>query len=447
VSRLYRGTNETVVLDSISGDRVHSSPHSLRLPWHHNAVTEVEPSEDPIAARRQSAPILAGITVLRSAGLALVVGMLCGIAAWLFHRSLTWVTSMRSSHRWLVVLLPIAGVAIVTGYRKLSSERRLNMELILRSATSSDEPVAARIAPMVLLGTLTTHLFGGSAGREGTAVQMGAGLAAGLGHMLVVPPTVARLLLYAGMAAGFAAVFGTPIAGAIFALEVCRYRAGWRTLIAASPSSVAAAFVGDFISHRLGVSHVAYAIGRDGLATELTVDLALRWIAIAAAVALCAHAYLQLTALVRNALQQVKPWQRVAAGGAIIAIASLMFGDQYLGLGLPTISAAFTSPVAQTAFAIKLVLTAITVGAGFIGGEVTPLFFVGATLGNVLAPLLGIPLGLCAGVTMCAMFGVAARVPIAITLMAGEMFGSPALIHVALVTLVGSLLMGKRGLY
>jgi H+/Cl- antiporter ClcA len=419
----------------------------MRLPWHNNAVTEVEPTEDSIAAWRQSTQILAGIAVLRSAGLALVVGMMCGIAAWLFHRSLTWVTAMRSSHRWLVFLLPIAGVAIVTGYRKLSSQRQLNMELIVRSATSSDEPVAARIAPMVLLGTLTTHLFGGSAGREGTAVQMGAGLAAGLGHMLVVPPTIARLLLYAGMSGGFAAVFGTPIAGAIFALEVCRYRAGWRTLVAAVPASVAAAFVGDFVSHRLGVSHTAYAIGRDSLITEMTVDLALRWIAIAVAVALCAHVYLQITALVRNALPQVKPWQRVAAGGAIVTIASLMFGDQYLGLGLPTISAAFTSPVAQNAFAIKLAFTAITVGAGFIGGEVTPLFFIGATLGNVLAPLLGIPLGLCAGVTMCAMFGVAARVPIAITLMAGEMFGSPVLIHVALVTLVGRLLMGKRGLY
>jgi H+/Cl- antiporter ClcA len=298
---------------------------------------------------------------------------------------------------------------------------------------------------MVLIGTLVTHLFGGSAGREGTAVQMGASLADEIAHRFGVGPALRRQLLAAGIAGGFGSVFGTPIAGTLFGLEVVAVgRMEYDALVPA----LIAALVGDFTTRRLGVVHTAYpAMPSLELGPLLLAKLAV----IGVAMALATMAFVELTHRLKKALEVRVPRLpvRMFLGGlVIVALWKLVGTSDYLGLGVPTIVRAFGDPhLASYAFAAKLVFTAITLSAGFLGGEVTPLFFVGATLGSVLARLLGLPLELGAGVGIAAVFGAAANTPIALSVMAAEILGSASFPHVVIVTVIAYLLSGHRGIY
>lgn len=374
-----------------------------------------------------------------------VVGVVCGAASALFLWLLDEATGARVDHEAIVYLLPVAGLVIGALYQRFGEPVRGGNNLVIDTIHDDGPEIPLRLAPMVLIGTVLTHLFGGSAGREGTAVQMGASLSDWIAHRLRLARVTRLALVAAGVAGGFGSVFGTPIAGAVFGLElVVLGRLRTEALVPA----LVAAVVGDLTTRGLGIEHTAYP---QVAAVMLTPWLLVRWLGFAVAVAAVTVLFIELTHGIKRKADRHLPRLalRMAAGGAVVVgLWTLVGTSDYLGLGVPVIVRAFDDPgLPEYAFALKLLFTAVTVGAGFLGGEVTPLFFIGAALGNVLGRLLGIPIDLAAGVGMAALFATASRTPIALSIMAAELLGAAVLPHVAIVAVVASLLAGRRSIY
>lgn len=374
-----------------------------------------------------------------------LAGVAAGAASALFLYLLDLATEYRNGNETIVYTLPVAGLVIGTIYARWGTSIKGGNNLIIDTIHDDSPQIPVRMAPMVLAGTVLTHLFGGSAGREGTGVQMGASLADEIAHRFRVSPQVRRELLAAGIAGGFGSIFGTPVAGMIFGMEVvCLGAISYEALVPA----LVASFVGDYVTRSLGINHTPYPhIGW----VDLSVPLFLKWIVFAVAVAVTAAAFIELTHFLNKQLGKYFPSLpvRMFAGGVVIVILWKLLGTgDYLGLGVPMILRSFSDPdLPQYAFVLKLLFTAITLGAGFLGGEVTPLFFIGAALGSALAGPLGIPLELAAGVGLAAVFAAAANTPLALSVMAVELMGASVLPHVIVVCVVAYLLSGHRGIY
>jgi H+/Cl- antiporter ClcA len=374
-----------------------------------------------------------------------LVGLVCGIASAAFLWLLDQATEWRTGHEAIVYALPVAGLTLGWIAERFGQEIKAGNNLVIDTIHDDGPEIPLRMAPLVLLGTVLTHLFGGSAGREGTAVQMGASLTDWTSHRLGLGRPVRRQLLAAGVAGGFGSVFGTPVAGAVFGLEfVVRGRMEYHALVPALVASV----VGDLTTRGLGIVHTSYPAVPQ---VPLTPLLLLEWLLFAAVIAAVAVAFIELTHLIKRQGERHVPWLpvRMFLGGlAVVALWKLVGTSDYLGLGVPMIERAFTDPhLPVEAFAVKLLFTAVTLGAGFLGGEVTPLFFVGATLGNVLARPLGIPLELGAAVGLAALFAAAANTPLALSIMAVELFGAAVLPHVLIVCAVAYVLSGHASIY
>ncbi|HSY24663.1 MAG TPA: chloride channel protein [Polyangiaceae bacterium] len=373
------------------------------------------------------------------------VGVACGMASGVFLLALESATRFRTQHEVIVYTLPLAGLVIGALYQWLGTPIRGGYNLVLDTLHTDGAQVPIRMAPMVLVGTVLTHLFGGSAGREGTAVQMGSSLADAIAHALRLQGHARRQVLAAGIAGGFGSVFGTPIAGAVFGLEAIRVgRIEYDALLPALVASI----VGDVTTRALGVHHTVYPAPAR---LDMTLPVLGKWLLFAGAVALVTVAFVELLHLVKKQLEARVPRLpiRMFLGGlAVVGLWKLAGTSDYLGLGVPTIVRAFVDPhLSPFAFAWKLVFTVVTLGAGFLGGEVTPLFFVGAALGNALGRLLGLPLDLAAGVGLASVFGAAANTPIALSIMAVELLGANAFPHVVIVAVVAYIASGHRGIY
>jgi len=376
--------------------------------------------------------------------LAMLVGALAGSASALFLFALAWATATRLAHPWLLALLPLGGFAVGWLYLRFGSAVEAGNNLLIDEIHDPKRVIPLRMAPLVLGGTVASHLFGASVGREGTAVQMGGALADQLTHVFRLRPEDRRTLLMAGISAGFASVFGTPLAGAVFGLEVLALgRLGANALL----PCLVAAVAGDQVGLWWGVQHTHYAIGAvppPALWTLAAVGVAGAAFGLAGRLfAQCTHA---LGAWVKHRVAYAP--LRPLLGGIVVAAAGWSLGaERYLGLGIPTIQAAFQQPLPPWDWAGKLAFTVVSLGSGFKGGEVTPLFYVGATLGNALAPLLQLPFPLLAGVGFVAVFAGAANTPIASTLMAVELFGAEAGVYAGIACVLSYLFSGHTGIY
>lgn len=371
--------------------------------------------------------------------------MVCGGGSALFLWLLERVTSYRDGHEAIVYALPLAGLLLGWVQQRYGQAVQAGNSLVIDTIHDDGPEIPFRMAPLVLGGTVLTHLFGGSAGREGTAVQMGASLTDWLSHRLLLSRTLRRQLLAAGVAGGFGSVFGTPIAGAIFGLEfVVLGRIEYGALVPA----LVASLVGDLVTRALGIVHTAYPA-----APVVALDLPLlgKWVVFAVAMAVVAALFIELTHAIKRTAERRVPWApaRLFIGGvAVVALWKLSGSSDYLGLGVPTIVRAFTDPALPAwAFALKVLFTAVTIGFGFLGGEVTPLFFVGAALGNLMARLLGLPLELGAGVGLAAVFAAASNTPLALSIMALELLGAGAFPHVVVVSVIAWVVSGRRSIY
>ncbi len=374
----------------------------------------------------------------------LFLGAAAGSVSAFFLTSLEWATNYRESHLWIIWLLPIGGFIIGLSYHLYGNEVVKGNNLLLEEFHSPKKIIPFKMAPLVLFGTIVTHLFGGSAGREGTAVQIGGAIADQFTKILKLSKRDRQILLIAGISAGFASVFGTPLAGGIFALEVLVL--GRIRLDAIIPSFMAAVFA-NYFCEIWNVSHTHYHISE---VAEMN-PINLLWALLAGIIfGLVAMLFSKSTHFWSNLFKKhIKyPPLRPVIGGVILAITIYFMGTtKYIGLGIPTIVDAFDVNLNSYDFLLKVLLTSFTLGAGFKGGEVTPLFFIGATLGNVLIWFIPLPMGLLAGMGFVAVFAGATNTPIACTIMGIELFGIEAGVFIALACSTAYLFSGHSGVY
>lgn len=380
------------------------------------------------------------------------LAIVMGSAAAFFLWSLDQVTKNRFAHSWLIWLLPLAGCAMGFYYRYHGKSVNSGNALILDYFQNKSEKISSRLAPSILISTLVTHAFGGSAGREGTAIQMGAGIGASFARFLTPTHETQRLLVLCGIAAGFGAVFGTPFAAAVFALEFTRHQLVSRILIPCLFSAWAA----HHICLAWGIHHTPYPTLQ--LPSNLF-SLIWKGMVLAAMLALAGRLFIFTERHLKRRFKNWFPHEAIrgAFGGILILVLFSLAGTgDYLGLGVLaenksslTLTGFFSSDIhaPANAWLWKLAFTIVTLGAGFKGGEVTPLFFIGAALGNSIAWFLGAPVALFAGISMIAFFAGTTKTPYASWIMGIELLGWKIFAPLALIIWITTKLIGPRSIY
>lgn len=377
--------------------------------------------------------------------LAGLVGLLAGSASAFFLVSLEWAAETRETYSWFLFLLPFGGMLVSFLYWKYGLNSAKGNNLLIEQAHGAKESIPFRMAPLVLFGTIVTHLFGGSAGREGTAVQMGGAFSELIGKLFKLDEIDRKIIVICGISSGFGSVFGTPLAGTVFGLEVLAL--GLIRHEAIFPAFIAA-FVGDIVTTTVwGVGHHHYEIGT---IPSLSALLLLKILFAAILFGLTSTLFSELTHWLKKQYTKLfpNPMLKSFVGGlVIIGLVYIVGTRKYLGLGIPLIDDAFEGEVSPFTFITKLLFTSLTLGPGYQGGEVTPLFAIGSTLGSSLGDILQVSIPFLAALGFIGVFCGATNTPIACFIMGIELFGSEASLYVFLVCMISYLFSGHTGIY
>lgn len=377
--------------------------------------------------------------------LGLLVGLVSGTASAIFLIGLDWVSSTREASAWLIGFLPLAGFLIGYVYYHHGGQSDKGANLVLSELAKPQQPIPFIMAPLVFVGTLMTHLFGGSAGREGTAVQMGASLADSISRLVKLRQEDRHFMLIAGVAGGFASVFGTPLAGVIFAGEwMLTRKIDWKLLLPVLLTAYIAHWISAFGWQVIHTPFPEISIGQYSILDML-------WVVPAGIVfGLAARLFAKTGHFFSDqfARRISYPPFRPLIGGVLIALLVwITDSTTYIGLGVPRILEAFESPLPWYDWIAKTGLTGLTLGSGFKGGEVTPLFFTGATLGNTLSNWIPLPLALMAAIGFVSVFAGSTNTPLTCTVMGMELFGYEAGIYFAIGCLTAYLASGRASIY
>lgn len=370
-----------------------------------------------------------------------LVGGVGGVVGALFHLGVSYATEVRLAHPWVLYLLPAGGL-VIAGLYKLCKLEGKGTNAVIESVHFGKE-VPVLLVPLIFVSTVITHLCGGSAGREGAALQIGGGIGYRTGRLLHLGEKDLPLATLCGMSGVFSALFGTPLTATVFALEVISvgvlYYAGLVPCITA-------AMMGYLVSLWMGVPPTRFTVvmpALDGWTLLLVVVLAI----LCALVSILFCRGLHVTEHLAERLVK-NSYLRAAAGGAVIIALTLLLGTtDYNGAGMDVISRALTGEASGWAWLLKLLFTAVTIGCGFKGGEVVPSFFVGATFGCAAGALLGLPPGFAAAIGLVAVFCGAVNCPIASVVLSVELFGADAMLYFAIACAISYVLSGYCGLY
>lgn len=382
-------------------------------------------------------------TSIRWVIFAILSGLIVGGIGTLFYFGMYLVTLTRTKNQWLIFLLPVSGLVIVGCYRLLHDEKDTGTNLVL-SAIHSDEELPLRMAPLIFLSTLITHLFGGSAGREGAALQLGGSIGNGLGKLFCFDDKDKHIMIMCGMSAAFSALFGTPMAAAVFSMEVVSVGVMY---YAALVPCVISSLVASMVARYFGVSQELFLI------EKIPTFRFLPAVKISVLAILCAGVSILFCIMLHSSDHLYKrffknAYIRIFVGGCLVIALTLLVGDQtYNGAGMNMIEQYMQGQVPPEAFILKMLFTAVTLGAGFKGGEIVPSFFTGAAFGCLFGNILGFSPSLCTAVGMTAVFCGVTNCPITALLISFELFGYDAMPYFLLAVAFSYMLSGYYGLY
>ncbi len=384
-----------------------------------------------------------GLTVVKWILAAIISGGIIGSVGTLFYFGMSFVTLLHNQNPWLVFLLPIGGLGIVSLYHLLNRKEDTGTNLVI-SAVHSDDHVPLRVAPLIFISTLITHLFGGSAGREGAALQIGGSIGNALGNLFRFDQKDTRIMIMCGMSAAFSAIFGTPMAAAVFSMELISVGVMYYTALV---PCVISALVARGVADVFGAGKELFLI-RDMPAFTVVSAVQISFLAVLCALVsiLFCVALRQSEHLYRKLFSNA--YVRIFAGGCLIILLTLLSGTtDYNGAGMSVIERCFRGNAAPEAFLLKIAFTALTIGAGYKGGEIVPSFFVGAAFGCLFGNLAGLSPSLCAAVGMSAVFCGVTNCPISSLLISFELFGFEGMPYFLLAVAFSYMLSGYFGLY
>jgi len=394
--------------------------------------------------RNLNTSTILGLSFLKWIVISTIVGSLVGSAAAFFLKTLDIATTLRSDNPWLLFLLPIGGAFVSFLYSKYGKNSSKGNNLIIDKINTSNDHIPLRMAPLVFLGTFITHLLGGSAGREGTGVQIGSSIAESVGKLLKLDKVDTKIILMCGISSGFGSVFGTPLAGTIFGLEVAAL--GTMNYTGLIPCFISA-FVGNIVTEVLGIHHTHYSILD---IPEITSAAILKIVIAAILFGLISKLFSELTHKLKEVFSSGFENASIKSfvGGFIILAFTYIIGTRdYLGLSIPLINNSFTGHVSPFAFLSKIIFTSFTLGTAFQGGEVTPLFVIGSTFGNTLSSILHISPSFLAALGLIGVFAGATNAPITSFVLGLEMFGSSGMEYMFMTCVISYLFSGHSGIY
>lgn len=375
--------------------------------------------------------------------LASIIGIVGGLLGAVFHHVLHFVTHVRGEHTWLIFLLPVGGLLTVAIYRLFHMQANKGTNEIIE-ATLDGHPVSPMVAPSIFLATSITHLFGGSAGREGAALQLGGSMASALAKWFDLKEDNRKVLVMAGMSAVFAGLFGTPLTAALFCME---FESVGTMLSPALLPCFLAAFIASRVSGLLGVHAETYILTE---AFQLTLMNCWQYLILAVLVSLLGIAMCWVFHQAEHfaAHHLPNPFIRIAVGGVIVTAMTLLVGDhRFNGAGMDLATKAVGGEADWYSFLLKMLFTAVTLSAGFKGGEIVPTFCIGATFGCVLGGLLGLDAGMAAALGLVGLFCCATNSPFASIMLSIEMFGGTNLYLFAFISVICFVLSGNSSLY
>lgn len=373
-----------------------------------------------------------------------IVGVIVGLACAFFLFYLDKATQIREHTPWLIFFLPLAGLFVGIVYHFWGKQANKGNNLLIEQYHQPTQRIPFRMSILVLFGTLISHLFGASVGREGTALQMGASISSQLQRFFTFTISEKKTLILIGISAGFSGVFGTPFAASLFALEIMVVgKLQYKQLYPIVLSS----FIANWVVSALGIQHSHY---QSFTIVDFTPTNIVLISLCALAFGLTGSAFVKLSEFLNALFSRYIPisyWRPFVGGALFVVIILILQTDIYTGLGVKTIQEAFLSPMPIWVFAIKLLVTALVLSSGFKGGEVTPLFFIGATLGSALAYYLGLPLDAIASIGFVAVFCACTKTPLACIAMGIELFGWHNAIYIALGCSIAFIVSGRHSIY
>lgn len=374
--------------------------------------------------------------------IAVVCGLLIGALGAAFSYCLSFVTETRLQYPKLVLLLPFAGLFIIWLYRKCGVRQSKGTNMVISSVRST-EKVPMKMAPLIFISTVLTHLFGGSAGREGAALQLGGSVAAQIGRVIRLDEKDMHIITMCGMSAAFSALFSTSITAAVFPLEVISV--GIMYYAALVPCAVASV-IASTLATSLGVTGEHFLIAQ---IPDLDFNIAWRVVILAVLCAIIARVFCHMLHFTNEMFRMYfrNQYIRIFCGGCIIIVLAVFCGNEYLGAGMDMIEKSIAGEVIWQAFLLKMIFTSVTLGCGYKGGEIVPSFFIGAAFGALMGSLLGIPIGFAAAVGLMSVFCGVTNCPITSLLLSFELFGFVGASYFLLADTIAYMLSGYESLY